>query len=67
MISERQRFIAELISDNEVDSEKLAADLALEKSRKELVQAKAENDRVLAIAVQAERGLATCNEQLVPS
>jgi len=40
-------------SENEVLSEKLAADLALEVSRKSLVQAKAENDRVLAIAVQA--------------
>jgi len=40
-------------SENEVLSEKLAADLALEVSKKSLVQAKAENDRVLAIAVQA--------------
>jgi len=39
-------------SENEVQSEKLAADLALEISRKKLVEAKAENDRVLALAVQ---------------
>jgi len=39
-------------SENEVEQEKLAAELALEQQRQSLVTAKADNDRILALAQQ---------------
>merc|ERR1719217_1030190 len=44
-------------SENEVLSEKLATDLALEVAKKNLVQAQAENDRVLARSEGEAQGL----------
>jgi len=39
-------------SENEVEQEKMAAELVLEQQRQSLVTAKADNDRILALAVQ---------------